>query len=123
MLPLCFSFFPSAFLPKCLLLKVRASSSMALANWLPGNVTFLKWMINQLWNDVNNWTGSFLLYFQLLQKRTMTRCVVEKASALSELLVKSWLVTLISECVAGVAFPADCSSSSCATGEPGKWET
>lgn len=35
--------------------------------------------MNQLWNDMNNWTGSFLLYFQLLQKGIMTRCVVEKA--------------------------------------------
>lgn len=34
--------------------------------------------MNQLWNDMNNWFGSFLLYFQLLHKGVVTGCVVEK---------------------------------------------
>lgn len=75
-----FSFFPLAFLPKCLLLEVRTSKhgSGKPVAW-ECNFFFLERMVNQLWNDVNNWTGSFLLYFQLLQKGTVTRCVVEKA--------------------------------------------
>lgn len=73
-----FFLFSLAFLRQRLLLEVRAYSSLALAEQLPVNVSFLEWMMKQFWNDMNNWIGSFLLYFQLLLEGTVTGCVVEK---------------------------------------------
>lgn len=51
-----FLFLPSlGFLPQCLPFEARACSSVSLANQLPGNVwAFLEWMMNQLWNGMNN---------------------------------------------------------------------